>query len=469
MVANYWLNKVYPKEIADAHKNCDYHIHDLSFYGGYCAGWSLRELLEEGLGGVPTKITSGPAHHLSTAIQQCVNFLGILQNEWAGAQAFSSFDTYLSPFIKKDSLSYKEVRQALQFFIYGINTPSRWGGQAPFSNITLDFVPPEDLKDKNPIIGGKKMTFTYADCQEEMNLFNKAFLTLFEEGDYIGNTFQYPIVTVNCTKEFFEKINPEVEELLYKITGKYGIPYFSNFIGNKDMEPSSTRSMCCRLRLDLSEIIRRGGGLFGAGEKTGSIGVVTLNLPRIGYLSKTEEEFFERLSYLMDLARKSLFIKRQEVQRNLDKGLYPYTKRYLSTLDNHFNTIGLVGMNECLLNFIKIKKDIGTKEGKQFAIKVLNFMRNKISEYQVEDKTILYNLESTPAESTAYRLALHDKQKFPDIITAGTIAAPYYTNSSNLPVGYTDDPWVAIKHQEDLQKIYSGGCVTLDTIIDLKD
>ena len=450
ITANYWLRNIYSKEIAEAHKTAAFHIHDLSMFSGYCAGWSIRQLIAEGLGGVPDKITSTPATHLSTLVNQIVNFLGIMQNEWAGAQAFSSFDTYLAPFIKKDNLTEKEVRQCIQSFIFGVNTPSRWGSQAPFTNITLDWVCPDDLKDKPAIVGGKEMDFTYGDCQKEMDIINRVFIQLMIEGDAAGRGFAYPIPTYNITKNF--DWNNENAKLLFEMTAQYGTPNFQNFV-NSDLNPNDVRSMCCRLQLDKRELRRRGGGLFGADEFTGSLGVVTINLPQIGYLTKTEQQFFARLNYLMDLAKQSLCTKRKVIQKLLDNGLFPYTRRYLSKLDNHFNTIGLCGMNECCLNFLG--KDISTPEGKAFAEKVLTHMRNRLADYQ-EITGELFNLEATPAESTSYRLARHDKEQYPDIITSGT-DEPFYTNSSQLPVDYTADVFEALDHQEALQTKYTGG------------
>lgn len=450
ITANYWLNNIYSKEIAQAHKTCAFHIHDLSMFSGYCAGWSLRQLIQEGLGGVPDKITSKPATHLSTLVNQIVNFLGILQNEWAGAQAFSSFDTYLAPFVRTDNLTEKQVRQCLQSYIYGVNTPSRWGSQAPFTNITLDLVCPDDLKNKKAIVGGKEQDFTYGDCQKEMDIINKVFIDLMIEGDAEGRGFAYPIPTYNITKDF--DWNSEIAQKLFTMTAQYGTPNFQNFV-NSDLNPSDVRSMCCRLQLDKRELRRRGGGLFGADEFTGSIGVVTINMPQIGYLAKNEEQFFKRLDYLMDLAKESLCIKRKVIQKLYDGGLYPYTKRYLKTLVNHFNTIGLCGMNECCLNFLGV--NITTKKGKNFAEKVLQHMREKMQDYQ-EETGDLFNLEATPAESTSYRLALHDKKQFPDIITSGT-ENPFYTNSSQLPVDYTADVFEALDLQESLQTKYTGG------------
>jgi len=450
ITANYWLNNIYSKEIAEAHKTAAFHIHDLSMFSGYCAGWSLRQLIAEGLGGIPDKITSTPATHLSTLVNQIVNFLGIMQNEWAGAQAFSSFDTYLAPFIRADHLNEKQVRQCIQSYIYGVNTPSRWGSQAPFTNITLDWVCPDDLKDKKAIVGGKEQDYTYGDCQKEMDMINKVFIELMIEGDAEGRGFAYPIPTYNITRDF--DWNSENAKLLFTMTAQYGTPNFQNFV-NSDLNPSDVRSMCCRLQLDKRELRRRGGGLFGADEFTGSIGVVTINLPQIAYLAKNEEEFYRRLDYLMDLAKESLCIKRKVIQKLYDGGLFPYTRRYLKTLTNHFNTIGLCGMNECCLNFLGV--DISDPKGKAFAEKVLTHMREKMQDYQ-EQTGDLFNLEATPAESTSYRLARHDKEQFPDIITSGT-NEPFYTNSSQLPVDYTADVFEALDHQESLQTKYTGG------------
>ena len=450
ITANYWLKNIYSPEIAEAHKSAAFHIHDLSMFSGYCAGWSIRQLIAEGLGGVPDKITSTPATHLSTLVNQIVNFLGIMQNEWAGAQAFSSFDTYLAPFIRKDNLTEKEVRQCIQSFIFGVNTPSRWGSQAPFTNITLDWMCPDDLKDKPAIVGGKEMDFTYGDCQQEMNIINKVFIELMIEGDAAGRGFAYPIPTYNITKNF--DWDSKNAQLLFQMTAQYGTHNFQNFI-NSDLNPNDVRSMCCRLQLDKRELRRRGGGLFGADEFTGSLGVVTINLPQIGYLAQSEKQFFARLEYLMDLAKESLCIKRKVIQRLLDGGLFPYTRRYLATLNNHFNTIGLCGMNECCLNFLGCS--IAEPKGKAFAEKVLTYMRNRLADYQ-EQTGELFNLEATPAESTSYRLARHDKEQFPDIITSGT-EEPFYTNSSQLPVDYTEDVFEALDHQESLQTKYTGG------------
>ena len=457
ITANYWLSEVYDEEIAQAHKNADIHIHDLSMLTGYCAGWSLKQLIKEGLGGIPGKITSSPAAHLSTLCNQMVNFLGIMQNEWAGAQAFSSFDTYLAPFVKVDHLTYKEVKQCIQSFIYGVNTPSRWGTQAPFTNITLDWVVPGDLAELNAIVGGKEMDFKYKDCVEEMALVNKAFIEIMIEGDANGRGFQYPIPTYSITRNF-DWSETENNRLLFEMTAKYGTPYFSNYI-NSDMEPSDVRSMCCRLRLDLRELRKKSGGFFGSGESTGSVGVVTINMPRIAYLSKDENEFFHRLNKLMDISARSLKIKRNVISKLLDAGLYPYTRRYLGTFNNHFSTIGLVGMNEACLNAAWIREDLTHEEAQQFTIKVLNHMRTRLSDYQ-ELYGDLYNLEATPAESTTYRLAKHDVKKYPGIITAAKEGqAPFYTNSSHLPVGYTDDVFSALDIQDELQTLYTSGTV----------
>ena len=456
ITANYWLSEVYDKEVADLHRNADIHIHDLSMLSGYCAGWSLKQLIQEGLGGVPGKITSAPAKHLSTLCNQMVNFLGIMQNEWAGAQAFSSFDTYLAPFVKVDNLSYKEVKQAIQSFIYGANTPSRWGTQAPFINITLDWTVPNDLAELPAIVGGKEMDFTYGDCKAEMDMINKAFIETMIEGDANGRGFQYPIPTYSITKEF-DWSDTENNRLLFEMTAKYGTPYFSNYV-NSDMEPSDVRSMCCRLRLDLRELRKKSGGFFGSGESTGSVGVVTINMPRIAYLAKTKEEFYERLDHVMDAAARSLKVKRDVITRLLEAGLYPYTKRYLGTFNNHFSTIGLVGMNEAGLNACWLKKDLTHKETQEFAKEVLNHMRTRLSDYQ-EKYGDLYNLEATPAESTSYRLAKHDKERYPDIITAHMGGTPYYTNSSHLPVGFTDDIFTALDIQDELQTLYTSGTV----------
>jgi len=460
--AHYWLYKIYTNEIREAHKNCQFHLHDLQCLTSYCSGWNIRDLLEQGLGGVKDKISSGPAKHLNTAMQHVINFFGVISNEQAGAQAFNSFDTYLAPFIRVDKMDDTEIEQAIQNFLFGVNIPSRWAFQAPFTNVTLDLLVPNDLKDKKPTIAGKKQNFTYGDIQPEMNRFNKIFMKVFERGDYTGGMFQYPIVTFNCVKDFFEKLDPELEEQIYKVTAKYGIPYFSNYISS-DMDPSDLRSLCCRLRLDLRQITKKNGSIFGSSESTGSIGVVTLNMPQLGYLSNSQEELFNKLEALMITAKESLELKREQLKIWFEQGLYPYTKRYLTAgYDNHFSTIGLVGMNEMCRNFFRNtkKKDlnIASKEGKELAEKVLDFMVQKSLDFQ-EETGNLYNIEQTPAESTSYRLAKHDKQRFSNILTAGTEQTPYYTNSCHLPVGYTDDPWVAIKHQESLQTKFTGGCV----------
>ena len=456
ITANYWLSEIYDEEIANAHKNADIHIHDLSMLTGYCAGWSLRQLIEEGLGGVPGKITSSPASHLATLCNQMVNFLGIMQNEWAGAQAFSSFDTYLAPFVKKDNLTYKEVKKCIESFIFGVNTPSRWGTQAPFSNITLDWTCPADLAPKPAIVGGVAQDFTYGDCKKEMDMVNKAFIETMIEGDANGRGFQYPIPTYSITRDF-DWSETENNKLLFEMTSKYGTPYFSNYI-NSDMEPNDVRSMCCRLRLDLRELRKKSGGFFGSGESTGSVGVVTINMPRIAYLSKDEADFFARLDKMMDISARSLKVKRDIITKLLDEGLYPYTKRYLGTFNNHFSTIGLVGMNEVGLNANWLRKDMTNSETQEFTKKVLNHMRERLSDYQ-ELYGDLYNLEATPAESTSYRLAKHDKARYPEILTAHEGATPYYTNSSHLPVGYTEDIFTALDMQDELHTLYTSGTV----------
>ena len=457
ITANYWLSEVYDEEIARAHKNADIHIHDLSMLTGYCAGWSLKQLIQEGLGGIRGKITSSPAAHLSTLCNQMVNFLGIMQNEWAGAQAFSSFDTYLAPFVKVDNLSYKEVKQCIQSFIYGVNTPSRWGTQAPFTNITLDWTVPNDLAELNAIVGGKECDFKYKDCKKEMDMVNKAFIEIMIEGDANGRGFQYPIPTYSITRDF-DWSETENNKLLFEMTSKYGTPYFSNYI-NSDMEPSDVRSMCCRLRLDLRELRKKSGGFFGSGESTGSIGVVTINLPRIAYLATDKADFYRRLDKMMDISARSLKVKRDVITKLLEEGLYPYTKRYLGTFSNHFSTIGLVGMNEAGLNAKWLRKDLTNVETQEFAKEVLNHMRERLSDYQ-EQYGDLYNLEATPAESTSYRLAKHDKAQFPKIITASeNDNIPYYTNSSHLPVGYTADIFSALDVQDELQTLYTSGTV----------
>ncbi len=457
ITANYWLSEVYDEEIANAHRNADIHIHDLSMLTGYCAGWSLKQLILEGLGGIEGKITSTPASHLSTLCNQMVNFLGIMQNEWAGAQAFSSFDTYLAPFVKIDNLSYKEVKQCIQSFIYGVNTPSRWGTQAPFTNVTLDWTVPKDLAELPAIVGGKEMDFKYKDCKKEMDMVNKAFIEIMIEGDANGRGFQYPIPTYSITRDF-DWSDTENNQLLFEMTAKYGTPYFSNYI-NSDMQPDDVRSMCCRLRLDLRELRKKGGGFFGSGESTGSIGVVTINLPRIAYLASDEADFYQRLDKLMDIAARSLDTKRIIITKLMNAGLYPYTKKYLGTFDNHFSTIGLIGMNEVGLNAKWLKKDLTQEQTQQFAKKTLIHMRERLVKYQ-EQYGVLFNLEATPAESTTYRLAKHDVKRYPDIITAAKQGdTPYYTNSSHLPVGATDDVFEALEAQDELQVLYTSGTV----------
>ena len=457
VTANYWLSEIYDEEIASAHRDADIHIHDLSMLTGYCAGWSLKQLIREGLGGITGKITSAPAKHLSVLCNQMVNFLGIMQNEWAGAQAFSSFDTYLAPFVKADALSYPEVKKCIEGFIYGVNTPSRWGTQAPFSNITLDWTVPADLAALPAIVGGVEMDFTYGDCRAEMDMVNKAFIETMIEGDANGRGFQYPIPTYSITRDF-DWSDTENNRLLFEMTAKYGTPYFSNYI-NSDMEPSDVRSMCCRLRLDLRELRKKTGGFFGSGESTGSVGVVTVNLPRIAYLASDESDFYRRLDRLMDISARSLKIKRNVISKLLDEGLYPYTKRYLGRFDNHFSTIGLIGMNEAGLNAKWLRADLTHKRTQQFAKDVLNHMRERLSDYQ-EQYGDLYNLEATPAESTTYRLAKHDREKWGDIITAGHEGdQPYYTNSSHLPVDFTTDIFDALDIQDELQTLYTSGTV----------
>lgn len=457
ITANYWLSEIYDEEIANAHRNGDIHIHDLSMLTGYCAGWSLKQLIQEGLGGVTGKITSSPAAHLSTLCNQMVNFLGIMQNEWAGAQAFSSFDTYLAPFVKADNLTYKQVKQCVESFIFGVNTPSRWGTQAPFSNITLDWTVPPDLAEQNAIVGGREMDFKYKDCVKEMDMVNKAFIETMIEGDANGRGFQYPIPTYSITKDF-DWSDTENNRLLFEMTAKYGTPYFSNYI-NSEMEPSDVRSMCCRLRLDLRELRKKSGGFFGSGESTGSVGVVTVNLPRIAYLSRDEKDFYKRLDRMMDISARSLSIKRTVITKLMKEGLYPYTKRYLGTFDNHFSTIGLIGMNEVGLNAKWLRKDMTQECTQKFAKDVLNHMRERLGDYQ-EEYGDLYNLEATPAESTTYRLAKHDCDQYPDIITAcEDNKTPYYTNSSHLPVGFTEDIFEALDIQDQLQTLYTSGTV----------
>ena len=456
ITANYWLSEIYDEEIADAHRSAAIHLHDLSMLTGYCAGWSIKQLIQEGLGGVGGKITSKPAKHLASLCNQMVNFLGIIQNEWAGAQAFSSFDTYLAPFVKVDHLSYYDVKKCIESFIYGVNTPSRWGTQAPFSNITLDWTVPNDLKNIPAIVGGQDMDFTYGDCQAEMDMVNKAFIEIMIEGDANGRGFQYPIPTYSITKNF-DWSESENNRLLFEMTAKYGTPYFSNYI-NSDMEPNDVRSMCCRLRLDLRELRKKSGGFFGSGESTGSVGVVTINLPRIAYLAKDEKDFYAKLDHMMDVSARSLKIKRTVITKLMNEGLYPYTRRYLGTFDNHFSTIGLVGMNEACLNAKWLHEDLTHEAAQRFSRDVLNHMRERLSDYQ-EKYGDLYNLEATPAESTSYRLAKHDVALYPEIITANENGTPYYTNSSHLPVGYTEDIFTALDVQDELQTLYTSGTV----------
>ena len=457
VTANYWLSEIYDEEIAEAHRNADIHIHDLSMLTGYCAGWSLKQLIKEGLGGITGKITSAPARHLSVLCNQMVNFLGIMQNEWAGAQAFSSFDTYLAPFVKVDNLSYPEVKKCIEAFIYGVNTPSRWGTQAPFSNITLDWTVPDDLAELPALVGGVEMDFKYKDCKKEMDMVNKAFIETMIEGDSNGRGFQYPIPTYSITKDF-DWSDTENNRLLFEMTAKYGTPYFSNYI-NSDMQPSDVRSMCCRLRLDLRELRKKTGGFFGSGESTGSVGVVTINMPRIAYLSANKDEFYARLNHMMDIAARSLKIKRGVITKLLNEGLYPYTKRYLGTFENHFSTIGLIGMNEVGLNANWLRADMSDPRTQEFTKEVLNHMRERLSDYQ-EQYGDLYNLEATPAESTTYRLAKHDRKRWPGIKTAGKPGdTPYYTNSSHLPVDYTVDIFDALDIQDELQTLYTSGTV----------
>ena len=457
ITANYWLSEIYDPEIAEAHRSAAIHLHDLSMLTGYCAGWSLKQLICEGLGGVGGKITSKPAKHLASLCNQMVNFLGIMQNEWAGAQAFSSFDTYLAPFVKVDNLSYDEVKKCIESFIYGVNTPSRWGTQAPFSNVTLDWTVPNDLKNLPAIVGGKEMDFTYGDCKAEMDMVNKAFIEIMIEGDANGRGFQYPIPTYSITRDF-DWSETENNRLLFEMTAKYGTPYFSNYI-NSDMEPNDVRSMCCRLRLDLRELRKKSGGFFGSGESTGSVGVVTINMPRIAYLAEDEKDFYKRLNHMMDISARSLHIKRAVITKLMNEGLYPYTRRYLGSFDNHFSTIGLVGMNEACLNAKWLRADLTQEKAQKFTQDVLNHMRERLSDYQEQYNGELYNLEATPAESTSYRLAKHDVKMYPDIITANMNGDSYYTNSSHLPVGYTEDIFSALDIQDELQTLYTSGTV----------
>ena len=456
VVANYWLNYIYPPEIGRAHREADVHIHDLDMLSGYCAGWSLRTLLTEGLNGVPGKVEAGAPKHLSSATGQIVNFLGTMQNEWAGAQAFSSFDTYLAPFIKKDNVPYEDVLQSIQELIYNLNVPSRWGTQTPFTNLTFDWTCPDDLKDQHPVIAGEEMPFTYGDCKREMDMINRAYIEVMTKGDAKGRVFTFPIPTYNITPDF--DWDSENADRLFAMTAKYGLPYFQNFI-NSELKPNMIRSMCCRLQLDLRELLKRGNGLFGSAEQTGSLGVVTINCARLGYLFKGNEKgLFERLDHLLDLAKTSLEIKRKVIQRHIDQGLFPYTKRYLGTLRNHFSTIGVNGINECIRNFTNDEHDITDDWGHAFALKLLDHVRSRMVEFQ-EETGHMYNLEATPAEGTTYRFAKEDRKRFPDIIQAGTESNPYYTNSSQLPVGFTEDPFLALEMQDDLQRKYTGGTV----------
>lgn len=456
VVANYWLNSIYAPEIGLAHRNGDLHIHDLDMLSGYCAGWSLRTLLQEGLNGVPGKVEAGAPKHFSSAAGQIVNFLGTMQNEWAGAQAFSSFDTYMAPYIRKDNLPYEEVLQSIQELIYNLNVPSRWGTQTPFTNLTFDWVCPEDLRNQHPVIAGEEQPFTYGELKPEMDMINRAYIEVMMKGDSKGRVSTFPIPTYNITKDF-DWDSPNTL-LLFRMTAKYGLPYFQNFI-NSDLKPNMIRSMCCRLQLDLRELLKRGNGLFGSAEQTGSIGVVTINCARLGNLFKSDEEgLYKRLDHLLEMARDSLEVKRKVIQRYMDQGLFPYTKRYLGTLRNHFSTIGVNGMNEMIRNFTNDEHDITDDWGHAFALKMLDHVRSRMVEFQTETGH-MYNLEATPAEGTTYRFAKEDKKRFPDILQAGTPEHPYYTNSSQLPVGYTDDPFLALEMQDDLQKKYTGGTV----------
>lgn len=456
VIANYWLNYIYPAEVGRAHREGDVHIHDLDMLSGYCAGWSLRTLLTEGLNGVPGKVEAGAPKHLSSATGQIVNFLGTMQNEWAGAQAFSSFDTYLAPYIKNDNVPYEEVLQAIQELIYNLNVPSRWGTQTPFTNLTFDWTCPEDLRNQHPVIAGEEMPFTYGDCKREMDMINRAYIEVMTKGDAKGRVFTFPIPTYNITPDF--DWDSENADLLFAMTAKYGLPYFQNFI-NSELKPNMIRSMCCRLQLDLRELLKRGNGLFGSAEQTGSLGVVTINCARLGYLFKGNKEgLYDRLDHLLELAKTSLEIKRKVIQRHIDQGLFPYTKRYLGSLRNHFSTIGVNGINECIRNFTQDAHDITDDWGHQFAIDLLDHIRMRMVQFQ-EETGHMYNLEATPAEGTTYRFAKEDRKRFPDILQAGTESNPYYTNSSQLPVGYTDDPFLALEMQDDLQRKYTGGTV----------
>ncbi len=456
VIANYWLNYIYPADIGRAHREGDIHIHDLDMLSGYCAGWSLRTLLNEGLNGVPGKVEAGAPKHLSSATGQIVNFLGTMQNEWAGAQAFSSFDTYLAPYVKKDNVPYEEVLQAIQELIYNLNVPSRWGTQTPFTNLTFDWTCPEDLRNEHPVIAGEEMPFTYGDCKREMDMINRAYIEVMTQGDAKGRVFTFPIPTYNITPDF--DWDSENADLLFAMTAKYGLPYFQNFI-NSELKPNMIRSMCCRLQLDLRELLKRGNGLFGSAEQTGSLGVVTINCARLGYLFKGNKEgLYDRLDCLLEMAKTSLEIKRKVIQRHIDQGLFPYTKRYLGSLRNHFSTIGVNGINECIRNFTQDDHDITDDWGHQFAVELLDHIRMRMVQFQ-EETGHMYNLEATPAEGTTYRFAKEDRKRFPDILQAGTESNPYYTNSSQLPVGYTDDPFLALEMQDDLQRKYTGGTV----------
>lgn len=456
VIANYWLSHVYPSAIGQAHRNADLHIHDLDVLSGYCAGWSLRTLLTEGLNGVPGKVESGPPKHMSSAVGQIVNFLGTLQNEWAGAQAFSSFDTYMAPFVRRDALTYAEVRQSVQELIYNLNVPSRWGTQTPFTNLTFDWICPEDLREQVPVIAGEEMPFTYGDLQPEMDMINQAYIEVMQAGDAAGRVFTFPIPTYNITADF-DWHSPNAERL-FEMTARYGLPYFQNFI-NSELKPNMIRSMCCRLQLDLRELMKRGNGLFGSAEQTGSIGVVTVNCARLGYLHAGDERaLFARLDTLLDYGKESLEIKREVIQHHMNNGLFPYTKRYLGTLRNHFSTLGVNGINEMIRNFTRDAHDLTTDWGHAFALRLLDHVRARIVEYQ-EETGHMYNLEATPAEGTTYRFAKEDRRRYPGILQAGTPQMPYYTNSSQLPVGFTDDPFEALERQDDLQRKYTGGTV----------
>ena len=456
VIANYWLNHVYPPEVGDAHRNADLHIHDLDMLSGYCAGWSLRMLLTEGLNGVPGKVESSPPKHMSSAIGQIVNFLGTLQNEWAGAQAFSSFDTYMAPYVRKDNLDYAEVKQYIQELIYNLNVPSRWGTQTPFTNLTFDWVCPEDLRVQVPLIGGVEMPFSYGDLQVEMDMINRAYIEIMMTGDAKGRVFTFPIPTYNITEDF-DWHSPNAE-LLFEMTARYGLPYFQNFI-NSELKPNMIRSMCCRLQLDLRELLKRGNGLFGSAEQTGSLGVVTINCARLGHLHAGDEAgLMQRLDELLTLGKTSLEIKRKVIQRHMDNGLFPYTKRYLGTLRNHFSTLGVNGINEMIRNFTADEHDITSEWGHAFAVRLLDRVRARMLEFQ-DETGHMYNLEATPAEGTTYRFAKEDRKRHPDILQAGTVDMPYYTNSSQLPVGFTDDPFEALERQDDLQRKYTGGTV----------